>query len=85
MQYESRLKKRNEKIKSNTSRKDNQGALRRETWIHPEDGSRIHRTAPLKPMTEPNISSDEEELKQIDSIEVNFFLIHLSLLRNYLY
>ena len=46
------------------------GPLRRETWIHPEGGLRIHRTAMINPMTESDLTSDDDELRQIDSTEV---------------
>lgn len=48
------------------------GPLRRETWIHPEGGRRIHRTTPLDPQASRNgDTSEEEELQQLDSIELN--------------
>lgn len=47
------------------------GALRRETWIHPDGGRRMHRTEPLQPMRCKALSSGEEELNQVDSIEVS--------------
>jgi protein SMG6 len=46
--------------------------LRRETWIHPEGGRRVHRTAPLDPLAghAAGDTSDEEELKQMDIAEI---------------
>lgn len=49
------------------------GNLRKETWIHPEGGSRVHRTAPLDcSMLERSVeSSDDEELDKMDPSELN--------------
>lgn len=48
------------------------GPLRRETWIHPEGGRRIHRTTPLDPQASRNgDTSEEEELHQLESGELN--------------
>lgn len=44
------------------------GHFRRETWIHPDGGRRIHRTALLEPIC---AETDTEELQNMDSIEVN--------------
>lgn len=48
------------------------GTLRRETWIHPEGGSRVHRTAPLDPFAgHSSESTDEDELSKLDTLEIN--------------
>lgn len=47
------------------------GHLRKETWIHPEDGCRVHRTAPLDPFTGHDDSSEDEELQQLIPSEVS--------------
>lgn len=49
------------------------GNLRKETWIHPEGGRRVHRTAPLDPsmISRSGDSSDDEELRQMDPSELN--------------
>lgn len=59
------------------------GNYRKETWIHPEGGSRVHRTAPLNPSINSttinnddnnggnNESSDDEELHNMDPSELN--------------
>jgi protein SMG6 len=49
------------------------GNLRKETWIHPEGGSRMHRTAPLDVSTlDKNVdTSDDDELNLMDPSELN--------------
>jgi len=48
------------------------GNLRRETWIHPEDGCKVHRTAPLDPaLSGKPADSSDEELSQMDPSELN--------------
>ncbi|XP_055539477.1 uncharacterized protein LOC129726593 isoform X2 [Wyeomyia smithii] len=76
--YESSQRKREEKNRARLKEKEHRfdGHLRRETWIHPEGGPRVHRTAPLDPLLagrQPGESSEEEEeeLRQLDSIELN--------------
>lgn len=74
--YESSQRKREEKNRARLKEKEHRfdGHLRRETWIHPEGGSRVHRTAPLDPMagrTGDTSEEEEEELRQLDSIELN--------------
>ncbi|XP_052562573.1 telomerase-binding protein EST1A isoform X3 [Culex pipiens pallens] len=77
--YESSQRKREEKNRARLKEKEHRfdGHLRRETWIHPEGGSRVHRTVPLDPTLagrSPGDSSGEEEeqeLRQLDSIELN--------------
>lgn len=78
--YESSQRKREEKNRARLKEKEHRfdGHLRRETWIHPEGGSRVHRTCPLDPTlagrSRPGDSSGEEEeheLRQLDSIELN--------------
>jgi protein SMG6 len=74
-QYEFSQRKRDEKnrvrLKDKEFRYD--GNLRKETWIHPEDGCRVHRTAPLDPsmIARSGDSSDDEELRQMDPSELN--------------
>ncbi|XP_055644109.1 telomerase-binding protein EST1A isoform X2 [Toxorhynchites rutilus septentrionalis] len=75
--YESSQRKREEKIRARLKEKEHRfdGHLRRETWIHPEGGSRVHRTAPLDPLAGQSAADtseeEEEELRQLDSIELN--------------
>ncbi|XP_065077390.1 telomerase-binding protein EST1A isoform X2 [Ochlerotatus camptorhynchus] len=74
--YESSQRKREEKNRARLKEKEHRfdGHLRRETWFHPEGGSRVHRTAPLDPMagrTGDTSEEEEEELRQLDSIELN--------------
>lgn len=76
VQYESSQRKREEKNRARLKEKEHRfdGHLRRETWIHPEGGFRVHRTAPLDPMagrTGDTSEEEEEELRQLDSIELN--------------
>jgi hypothetical protein len=50
------------------------GNLRKETWVHPEGGVRVHRTAPLdvSTLSKHHDSSDEdEELDHLDASELN--------------
>lgn len=74
-QYEFSQRKRDEKNRLRLKEKEHRfdGNLRKETWIHPEDGCRVHRTAPLDPsMIGRNAdSSDDEELRQMDPSELN--------------
>lgn len=76
--YESTQKKREESQIRTTKPKNQQqglsGALRRETWIHPQSGLRIYRTSSLDPQVyaqETKISNFENELKGLDPIELN--------------
>ncbi|CAO1399696.1 unnamed protein product [Diamesa serratosioi] len=73
--YESSQRKREEKNRLGLKEKEHRfdGNLRKETWIHPEDGCRVHRTAPLDPsmIGQSTDSSDEEELRQLDPSELN--------------
>jgi protein SMG6 len=77
-QYEVSQRKRDEKNRSKTKEKEQRfdGNFRKETWIHPEGGSRFHRTAPLNPSlvinsTNENDSSNDEELQNMDPSELN--------------
>uniref|UniRef100_A0A240PNX3 Telomerase-binding protein EST1A n=1 Tax=Anopheles atroparvus TaxID=41427 RepID=A0A240PNX3_ANOAO len=73
--YESNQRKREEKLRTRLKEKEHRfdGNLRRETWIHPEGGSRVHRTAPLDPLVAgpAGDTTDEEELRGLCSIELN--------------
>ncbi|XP_058126851.1 telomerase-binding protein EST1A [Anopheles ziemanni] len=73
--YESNQRKREDKLRARLKEKERRfdGNLRRETWIHPEGGSRVHRTAPLDPLVggPAGDSSDAEELRGLCSIELN--------------
>ncbi|XP_058832395.1 uncharacterized protein LOC131690537 isoform X2 [Topomyia yanbarensis] len=76
--YESSQRKREEKNRARLKEKEHRfdGHLRRETWIHPEGGPRVHRTAPLDPLLAGRTAGEsseeeEEELRQLDSIELN--------------
>ncbi|XP_055709469.1 telomerase-binding protein EST1A isoform X2 [Phlebotomus papatasi] len=72
--YENSQKKREEKNRLRLKEKEHRfgGALRRETWIHPEGGRRIHRTSPLDPAANRSgDTSEEEELENLEPIELN--------------
>ncbi|GAB0093491.1 hypothetical protein DMENIID0001_086370 [Sergentomyia squamirostris] len=72
--YESSQKKREEKNRLRLKEKEHRfgGPLRRETWIHPEGGRRIHRTSPLDPAANRSgDTSEEEELENLEPIELN--------------
>jgi protein SMG6 len=75
MQYEFSQKKREEKNRLRLKDKEYRfdGNLRKETWIHPEGGSRFHRTAPLdcSMLNKKVESSDDEELDKMDASELN--------------
>lgn len=77
VQYENSQKRREERNRQRLKEKEHRfdgGQLRRETWIHPEGGSKVHRTAPLDPLiatASANDSTDEEKLNQLDTLEVN--------------
>lgn len=76
-QYENSQKRREERNRLRLKEKEHRfdgGQLRRETWIHPEGGRKVHRTAPLDPYAatqSANDSTDEEKLNQLDTLEVN--------------
>lgn len=76
IQYEVTQRKREEKNRSKLKEKEHRtdGCLRKETWIHPEDGCRVHRTASLDPSNSGEgggESSGDEELHQMDPTELN--------------
>lgn len=80
-QYEVSQRKRDEKNRSKLKEKEHRfdGNLRKETWIHPEGGRRVHRTAPLDPSVDTSNdnggncgeSSGDEELHNMDPSELN--------------
>lgn len=54
------------------------GGLRRETWIHPGDGSRVRRTtSEIVNETRLSHTSDLEELSQLTSVEVSILISYL--------
>ncbi|KAL7026979.1 hypothetical protein ACKWTF_005254 [Chironomus riparius] len=72
--YEFSQRKREEKTRLRLKEKEHRfdGNLRKETWIHPEGGSRVHRTAPLDvSMISKNTDSSDDELDQMDPSELN--------------
>ncbi|XP_049299967.1 telomerase-binding protein EST1A isoform X2 [Anopheles funestus] len=73
--FESNQRKREEKLHARRKVKEQRfdGNLRREIWIHPEGGLRLHRTGPIYPIGVSNScdTSDEEELHSLSSIELN--------------
>lgn len=72
-QYETSQKKRDEKTRQRLKEKEHKfgGPLRRETWIHPSGGRRIHRTTPLDLGTgKSGDTSDEEELDAMSTADV---------------
>lgn len=73
LQYETSQKKRDEKCRQRLKEKEHKfgGPLRRETWIHPSGGRRIHRTTPLDLGTgKSGDTSDEEELDAMSTADV---------------
>lgn len=48
-------------------------SLRKEIWIHPDGGRRIHRTTTAVQEQKP-VDSDEEDLASLSSVEVSFFI-----------
>lgn len=75
-QYEFSQRKREEKNRLRLKEKEHRfdGNLRKETWVHPEGGVRVHRTAPLDLSMlgkHDDDSSDDEELEQLDPSELN--------------
>jgi protein SMG6 len=74
-QYEFTQRKREEKNRLRLREKEHRfdGNLRKETWVHPEGGVRVHRTAPLdlSILGGQHESSDDEELEQLDPSELN--------------
>uniref|UniRef100_A0A182PL13 Telomerase activating protein Est1-like N-terminal domain-containing protein n=1 Tax=Anopheles epiroticus TaxID=199890 RepID=A0A182PL13_9DIPT len=73
--FENNQRKREEKLRARQREREQRfgGNLRREIWIHPEGGSRVHRTGPLYPFPVGHLcdTSDEEELQNLCSIELN--------------
>ena len=49
--------------------------VRREIWIHPHDGRKTRRTTSQSQETASQTNSDDEELSQLASIEVNILSI----------
>lgn len=74
-QYEFSQRKREEKNRLRLKEKEHRfdGNLRKETWIHPDGGSRVHRTGPLdcSMLNKSAESSDDEELDKMDPSELN--------------
>jgi protein SMG6 len=75
-QYEVSQRKRDEKNRSKLKEKEHRfdGNLRKETWIHPEGGRRVHRTAILDPSVDTSNDggeSSDEELQDMDPSELN--------------
>lgn len=72
-QYEAGQRKREEKTRQKLKEKEHKfgGPLRKETWIHPSGGRRIHRTTPLDLGTgHTGDTSDEEELDAMSTADV---------------
>uniref|UniRef100_A0A182T9R0 Telomerase-binding protein EST1A n=1 Tax=Anopheles maculatus TaxID=74869 RepID=A0A182T9R0_9DIPT len=73
--YENNQRKREEKLRARRKVKEQRfdGNLRREIWIHPDGGLRLHRTGPIYPigLDQSCDTSDEEELHSLGSIELN--------------
>lgn len=74
-QYEFSQRKREEKNRLRLKEKEHRfdGNLRKETWIHPDGGSRVHRTRPLDctMLGKSAESSDDAELDKMDPSELN--------------
>lgn len=51
-------------------------SLRKETWIHPEGGKRVHRTTQS---IQDQKDSEEEDLAALSSIEVSFTLFFVGI------
>ncbi|XP_018574342.1 telomerase-binding protein EST1A isoform X2 [Anoplophora glabripennis] len=67
---EERLERQRQQMKQKESEDSGNipGSLRKETWIHPEGGRRVHRTT--QAMQEQK-DSEEEDLASLSSVEVN--------------
>lgn len=51
-------------------------SLRKEIWIHPDSGKRIHRTTTAV-QEQKTLDSDEEDLASLSSVEVSFVFEHV--------
>lgn len=64
-----------ERVRQNMKEKESQsnvqGSLRKETWIRPDGGKRMHRTTSAVP-EKKRLDSDEEDLANLTSIEVSY-------------
>ncbi|XP_063220783.1 telomerase-binding protein EST1A [Bacillus rossius redtenbacheri] len=73
--YEQAERKRREEreAKQRERMQEKEGAgLRRELWVHPEGGRRLHiTTSTLQEQRRRDLASEEEELAQLSSVEVN--------------
>lgn len=67
---EDRLERARQNMKEKESESTSQGSLRRETWIRPDGGRRVHRTTPAVP-EQKKLDSEEEDLATLTSMEVN--------------
>lgn len=67
---EERLERQRQQMKQKESEDSGNipGSLRKETWIHPEGGRRVHRTT--QAMQEQK-DSEEEDLAALSSVEVS--------------
>lgn len=60
-------------MKEKESETSSPGALRKETWIRPDGGRRVHRTTSAV-QEQRKIDSEEEDLAGLSSIEVSSFV-----------
>lgn len=49
-------------------------SLRREVWVRPDGGRRVHRTTSAISENQ-HMDSEEEDLAALSSVEVNFFFV----------
>ncbi|XP_060528527.1 telomerase-binding protein EST1A isoform X2 [Cylas formicarius] len=68
--HEERMERQRQYMKQKESEESGQpNFLRKETWIYPHGGRRLHRTT--KALQEDVIESDEEDLASLSSVDVN--------------
>lgn len=60
-------------MKEKESSQNVPGSLRREIWIHPDSGRRLHRTTSAA--KDSSLDSEEEDLQSLSSLEVSCLII----------
>lgn len=59
-------------MKEKESTKRGPSSLRKEIWVHPDGGRRVHRTTTAE---EDKMDSEEEDLRVLSSVEVIFLYV----------
>lgn len=62
-------------MKEKESTQSTPGSLRREIWINPDGGRRLHRTTSAA--KETTLDSEEEDLQSLPSIEVYTYRLNI--------